>query len=143
DLRAADGLDRPAGHPGRARLAKCRGTNDFAGAVTELRHRQVAVGGSSLHVVEGGEPGAPVVLFLHGWPQSWRTWQPIMELAASTAHVVAIDLPGVGLSTGDATDGSKRAIACVVHGLIDELGLQDVTLVGQDVGAVVTFHYLR
>ena len=111
--------------------------------MTELRRRQVALGEASLHVVEAGDPAAPAVLFLHGWPQSWRTWKPIMELAAGSVHAIAIDLPGVGQSSGDATDGSKRAIAELVHVLIGELGLQEVTLVGQDVGAVVTFHYLR
>jgi pimeloyl-ACP methyl ester carboxylesterase len=38
-----------------------------------LRHPQVTVGGSSLHVVEIGDPEAAPFLFLHGWPESWRT----------------------------------------------------------------------
>jgi pimeloyl-ACP methyl ester carboxylesterase len=120
-------------------------------------HRQVTVGASSIHVVEavptaepagrasGGEDSAgPVVLFLHGWPQSWRTWRAVMTAAAADGcRAIAIDLPGVGGSTGEATDGSKKALAAVVHDLIGELGLVRPTLVGQDVGGMIAWAYLR
>lgn len=108
-----------------------------------FRHSQVDVAGSSLHVVEIGDPDATPVLFLHGWPQSWRSWQGVMREAVPHARAIAIDLPGIGRSIGDATDGSKRALAGRVHELVDQLGLSDLTLVGQDVGGVVTFAYLR
>jgi pimeloyl-ACP methyl ester carboxylesterase len=108
-----------------------------------FRHRQVAVGASSLHVVEAGDPEAAPFLFLHGWPESWRTWEPVMEMASRTALAVAIDLPGVGESTGDPTDGSKRQLAETVHQLVAALGLRDLTLVGHDAGGMVAYAYLR
>jgi pimeloyl-ACP methyl ester carboxylesterase len=108
-----------------------------------FRHRQVPAGSSRLHVVAAGDPDAPPVLFLHGWPESWRCWQPVMALAAGQAHAIAIDLPGIGESAGAATDGSKRQLADVVHWLIAELGLREVTLVGQDIGGMVVYAYLR
>jgi pimeloyl-ACP methyl ester carboxylesterase len=114
------------------------------GAVTlEFRHEHVQVGESSLHVVEVGDPCAPPILFLHGWPQSWRAWREVMTIAGRHARAIAIDLPGVGSSTGAATSGAKREIAQLVHAVIAELGLTDVTLVGQDVGGVVAYSYLR
>jgi pimeloyl-ACP methyl ester carboxylesterase len=108
-----------------------------------FRHRQIAVGASSLHVVEAGDPEAAPFLFLHGWPESWRTWEPVMSLASRSALAVAIDLPGVGESTGDPTDGSKRQLADTVHRLVAELGLRDLTLVGHDAGGMVAYAYLR
>jgi pimeloyl-ACP methyl ester carboxylesterase len=110
---------------------------------TEFRHQQVQLDDSSLHVVEAGDLAAPPVLLLHGWPQSWRTWRDVMTIGSTTARMIAIDLPGVGGSTGDATDGSKRAIAEVVHGLIEAMQLEDLTLIGQDAGGVVAYSYLR
>jgi pimeloyl-ACP methyl ester carboxylesterase len=106
-------------------------------------HRQVVVGASALQVVEAGDPEAAPFLFLHGWPESWRTWEPMMSLASRHARAVAIDLPGVGKSTGDPTDGSKRQLAETVHQLAAELGLRDLTLVGHDVGGMVAYAYLR
>ena len=114
-----------------------------AGQGAGFRHSQVSVGGSSVHVIEAGDPGARPVVFLHGWPESWRSWQAVMELASRDVHAVAIDLPGVGGSSGEPTDGSKRQIARVVHDVVNDLGLQDVTLVGQDVGGMVAYAYAR
>jgi pimeloyl-ACP methyl ester carboxylesterase len=108
-----------------------------------FRHRNVAVGDALLHVVEAGDPGGVPFLFLHGWPESWQSWRQVMAVAARPARPVAIDLPGIGESSGAATDGSKRQLAAVVHELIATLGLRDVTLVGQDVGGMVAYPYLR
>jgi pimeloyl-ACP methyl ester carboxylesterase len=66
-----------------------------------------------------------------------------MTVAARQARPVAIDLPGVGESSGAATDGSQRQLAAVVHELITTLGLREVTLVGQDVGGMIAYAYLR
>ena len=66
-----------------------------------------------------------------------------MELASRNVRAVAIDLPGVGGSSGEPTDGSKRQIARVAHDVVHDMGLQDVTLVGQDVGGMVAYAYAR
>ena len=66
-----------------------------------------------------------------------------MTLAAGSVRAIAIDLPGVGESAGAATDGSKRQIAGVVDQLLSVLGLTGVTLVGHDIGGMVTYAYLR
>jgi pimeloyl-ACP methyl ester carboxylesterase len=108
-----------------------------------FRHQQVTVGDADIHVVEAGDPGAPPFVFLHGWPESSRTWAQIMTLAAGSARAIAIDLPGVGESAGAATDGSKRQIAGVVDQFLSVMGLTGVTLVGHDIGGMVTYAYLR
>ncbi len=66
-----------------------------------------------------------------------------MEAAAGTARVIAIDLPGIGESTGAVDGGSKRLIARAVHELVRTLGLTDFTLVGHDAGGMVAYSYLR
>jgi pimeloyl-ACP methyl ester carboxylesterase len=96
-----------------------------------------------LHVVEAGDPEAALFLFLHGWPEYWYSWRHIMTIASSQVRALAIDLPGVGESTGDPTNGSKRQLAGVVRGLVEAMELSDLTLVGQDVGGMVTYAYLR
>ena len=73
----------------------------------ELHHSTVAIGDLSLHVVESGAPEGRPFLFLHGWPESWRTWLGVMGAAQDDARIIALDLPGVGGSTGTAGGGSK------------------------------------
>ena len=97
-----------------------------------LRHRQVGVGASSLHVVEAGDPATPPVLLVHGWPQSSYAWRHVMAAGAQGAYLLAVDLPGTGGSTGEATDGSKQQIAALLHQLVEQLGPEDLTLVGHD-----------
>jgi pimeloyl-ACP methyl ester carboxylesterase len=111
-------------------------------AAKPFRHSQITVADASLHVVEAGDAEAPPMLFLHGWPESWQCWEHLMRLAARDVRAIAIDLPGIGGSTGNATDGSKRQLADLVHQLIATMNLTDVTLVGQDVGGMVTYAYL-
>jgi pimeloyl-ACP methyl ester carboxylesterase len=108
-----------------------------------FRHAHVRLDDSTIHVVEAGATSGPAFLFLHGWPQSWHAWQAVMRLAAPHARAVAIDLPGIGESISAATDGSKRHLAEVVHALIARLELEHLTLVGQDVGGMIVYPYLR
>ncbi|GAA3050993.1 alpha/beta hydrolase [Kitasatospora sp. NPDC006786] len=109
----------------------------------ELRHSTVAVGDRSLHVVESGPADARPFLFLHGWPESWRTWLGVMEAAGGEARTIAVDLPGIGGSTGAVEGGSKRRLAGTVHALVRELGLTGTTLVGHDAGGMAAYAYLR
>lgn len=109
----------------------------------DFRHGQVQVEGISLHVAELGDAQARPVVFLHGWPQSWAQWRQVMELAAEQFRAVAIDLPGIGQSSGAATDGSKRTVAAIVHALIGQLALDRPVLVGHDVGGMIAYAYLR
>jgi pimeloyl-ACP methyl ester carboxylesterase len=108
----------------------------------DFRHSRVPSGDGSLHVVEAGDPDGRPYLFLHGWPQSWQTWQDVMILAAPEARAIAIDLPGVGESASSA-DGSKRQLAARVRDLVSVLGLTGLTLVGHDAGGMIAYSYLR
>jgi pimeloyl-ACP methyl ester carboxylesterase len=111
-------------------------------ANSELRHCQVDLGATSVHVVDGGRPG-PALLFLHGWPESWSMYEPTMIALSDRARVVAIDLPGVGASRGLPADGRKSTLAHLVQALIERLQLRDVILVGHDAGGMIAFAHLR
>ena len=65
-------------------------------ATAVFRHRQLDLAGSSIHVIEVGDPLAAPVLFLHGWPEDWSAWTSVMTLAAGQVRAVAIDLPSIG-----------------------------------------------
>jgi pimeloyl-ACP methyl ester carboxylesterase len=94
------------------------------GDAAGFRHSQVTAGGSSLHVVEAGDPEAAPFVFLHGWPESWSSWRQVMALASQQVRAVAIDLPGVGQSTGNPTDGSKQQLAeTVTAAVVRDVGL--------------------
>ncbi len=92
-----------------------------------------------LHVATLGD-GPPLIL-LHGWPEFWLTWEPVMRRLAGSFRLVAPDLRGFGDSTKpDATRMGQAG--AVVHAedilaLMDALGMPKAGLVGHDVGAYV------
>lgn len=121
----------------RAASATTAGDPEFEGA---FRHEFADVDGVRMHYVTGGS-GSPVVL-LHGWPQTWFGWWSIMPELAEHHTVYAVDLPGLGDSTGSPTGYDKATLAQYVHTLIaDQLGVDDASVIGHDFGAAVAFQY--
>jgi alpha-beta hydrolase superfamily lysophospholipase len=56
---------------------------------SSLTHRFVDVNGVRLHIAEQGQ--GPLVLLLHGWPESWYSWRhQFGALAAAGYQVVAL-----------------------------------------------------
>jgi pimeloyl-ACP methyl ester carboxylesterase len=108
-----------------------------------LRHFKVGVEGLSIHVAEGGAEDKEGLLFLHGWPQDWSAFAAVMGAMQEDARVVALDLPGVGLSDRPAPSNDKRTLAFCIRDVIESLGLRDMTLVGHDIGAQIVHAYLR
>ncbi|MGY5309548.1 alpha/beta fold hydrolase [Nocardia gipuzkoensis] len=107
---------------------------------SSFQHEFADIHGVRMHYVTGGH-GSPVVL-IHGWPQTWYGWWPIMPALAEHHTVYAIDLPGLGDSTGTPTGYDKATLARYVHTLIaDRLGVRDARVVGHDWGAAVAFEY--
>ncbi|MGW6424871.1 alpha/beta fold hydrolase [Nocardia sp. NPDC055053] len=105
-----------------------------------FRHEFADVDGVRMHYVTGGS-GSPVVL-IHGWPQTWYGWWQIMPALAEQHTVYAVDLPGLGDSSGSPSGYSKATLARYVHTLVaDRLGVRDAQIVGHDFGAAVAFHY--
>lgn len=112
--------------------------NDPAFSKT-FRHEFTDVDGVRMHYVTGGS-GTPVVL-IHGWPQTWYGWWPVMPALAERHTVYAIDLPGLGDSTGTPKGFDKATLARYVHALTKKLGLRNASIVGHDLGAAVAFQY--
>ena len=60
-----------------------------------ITHRFVDTNGIRMHLAEAGS--GPLVLFCHGWPESWYSWRHQLEaVAAAGFHAVAPDMRGYG-----------------------------------------------
>jgi len=62
--------------------------------------RHVAVQNLRLHYLEAGtpDPNTPPILLLHGFPTSSHLYRNLIPTLARTHRVIALDLPGYGLS---------------------------------------------
>jgi pimeloyl-ACP methyl ester carboxylesterase len=102
-------------------------------------HHTANVNGTQLHYVTGGK-GEPIVL-LHGWPKTWYKWRKVMPALAERYTVIVPDLPGLGDSSPSTTGYDKRAIAQTIYQLVNQLGFQQINLVGHDIGGMVAYAY--
>ncbi|XP_078148962.1 epoxide hydrolase 2-like isoform X2 [Carex rostrata] len=108
----------------------------------EIRHRQVATNGITMHVAEQGDLSAPPVLLLHGFPELWLSWRHQMAaLAANGYRAIAPDLRGYG-DTDMPTDPAAYTVFHIIGdlvGLLDHLELPRVFVVGHDWGAYMAW----
>ncbi|MFF9175588.1 SDR family oxidoreductase [Streptomyces sp. NPDC014793] len=63
------------------------------------RERRVRTGGVELCVAELGDPRAPTVVLVHGYPDSKEVWSEVAARLADRFHVVLYDVRGHGRST--------------------------------------------
>ena len=80
--------------------------------------------------------GRPLLL-LHGWPEFWLTWEPVMTRLADRFTLYAPDLRGFGDS--DKPEGlfGPDQQAADMLALMDALGLPQAGIVGHDVGGAL------
>jgi len=116
-------------------------TETATGLDKEFASETATVNGTTLHYVRGGK-GPPVIL-IHGFPQDWFEYRPIMSSLAKQFTVVAVDLRGIGGST-PASDGFDAAnMAQDICQLASVLKLEHVYIVGHDIGGHVAYAFVR
>ncbi len=85
----------------------------------------------------------PLVLFCHGWPESWYSWRHQMAALATEGYrVVAPDMRGYGHTDAPA-DLAQYTILHLVGdmvGVLKALGETSAVVVGHDWGAPVAWH---
>ncbi len=114
-----------------------------------MRSRFVdGINGLRMHVLEAGyeEPGRPLLLLLHGFPELAYSWRKVMgPLAAAGYRVVAPDQRGYGRTTGwdgdydgDLSSFRLLNVARDALGLVAALGYRSVAAaIGHDFGSPV------
>lgn len=105
-----------------------------------VRHRFIETNNIRMHIAEQGE--GPLVIFTHGFPESWYSWRHQMAaLAEAGYHAVAPDQRGYGQT--DAPERIDAYSLCHLSGdivgLIYALNEGPCALIGHDWGAPVAW----
>ncbi|WP_328457234.1 MULTISPECIES: alpha/beta fold hydrolase [unclassified Amycolatopsis] len=100
--------------------------------------RTADTNGVRLSAAVGGR--GPLLVLLHGWPQTGRAWARVMPALAEHHTVVVPDLRGTGASERPADGYSKVNQADDMRGLLTALGLSGpVVVAGHDIGSMIAF----
>ncbi|NSC25272.1 alpha/beta hydrolase [Streptomyces albus subsp. chlorinus] len=108
---------------------------------TQPTHRLVATPAGRTHLVEQGS--GPLVLLLHGFPESWYSWRhQLPALAAAGYRVVAVDVRGYGRSSRPADPAAYRMLDLVEDNVavVHALDATSAVVVGHDWGATIAAH---
>lgn len=102
----------------------------------EIEHQIVETNNIQLHIAGAGE--GPLVIFVHGFPESWYSWRhQLPAIAAAGFRAVAPDMRGYGRSDKPQAIDAYNQIDVVkdIIGLISALGYETAVIVGHDWGA--------
>ena len=100
-----------------------------------MDHATIRANGAAFHVVRTGR-GKPLLL-LHGWPEFWLTWKPVMARLADRYTLIAPDLRGFGDSDKPTGPYGPDQHTDDMLALLDALGIDRAGVVGHDVGGAV------
>lgn len=108
--------------------------------MVQVHHRERTVDGHQIFYREAGDPAAPTLVLLHGYPTSSFMFRHLIPLLADSFHVVAPDHLGFGLSDAPSpseVDYSFDLLADITEGLLADLGVDRYAIYVQDYGAPV------
>ena len=97
--------------------------------------------GVTLKVAQAGPKDAPAIIFLHGFPESHRTWRHVAPALADRYRVIVPDQRGFGGSDKPEGVDAYRAQECIADlcALADAYGIDRFTLVGHDWGGAIAW----
>ena len=108
--------------------------------MTEFRRVALRTG-VTLNVALDGDPSRPAVIFLHGFPESHRTWREVAPRLSGDFFLVMPDQRGFAASDLPQDFDAYRTDILVddIFALADGLGIEQFALVGHDWGGAIAW----
>jgi pimeloyl-ACP methyl ester carboxylesterase len=93
--------------------------------------------GRIAYVDSGAANDAPPLLLIHGVQDEADSWQRVLPTLAKQRRVLALDLPGFGLSDKPARRYGIPFYASCIRAFLDALGIAKAALAGNSLGAMI------
>ncbi len=110
--------------------------------MTELNHRRLSLStGIEMDAYTAGNPGNPAIIFLHGFPESHRTWRHQISHFSDRFYCIAPDQRGYrGTSKPQEVDAyTADKLTADIFALADALDVQDFIIAGHDWGGAIAW----
>lgn len=108
-----------------------------------ISHHYASISGIKLHYVESSpEQPAGTLLFLHGFPEYWATWQAQLAHFGKSHRAIALDLLGYNLSDKPSDDSRYdiHNLLSLLSGFIESICPEEtITLVAHDWGGALAW----
>ena len=110
--------------------------------MTELTHRRLSLStGIEMDAYTAGDPANPAIIFLHGFPESHRTWRQQMAHFSDRFYCIAPDQRGYrGTSKPQQVDAyTVDKLTADIFALADALDVQNFIIAGHDWGGAIAW----
>jgi pimeloyl-ACP methyl ester carboxylesterase len=101
----------------------------------------ISFGDGKIHYTDSGQ--GDVIVLLHGYLETSEIWDGFSRKLSSGFRVLAIDLPGHGLSDTFGEINSMEFMASAVKSVIDSEGINKFFLTGHSMGGYATLAFLQ
>ncbi|HKV34726.1 MAG TPA: alpha/beta hydrolase [Pyrinomonadaceae bacterium] len=95
-----------------------------------------------IHYVSEGK-GKDAVVLVHGWGCNLTLWRDQIAELSKRARVIAVDLPGHGLSDKPETKYDMDLFAAAIDAVMKDAGVEHAVLVGHSMGTPVVRQFYR
>jgi pimeloyl-ACP methyl ester carboxylesterase len=104
-------------------------------------HRLALSTGVELDVYTAGDPANPAIIFLHGFPESHRTWRHQIAALSGDYFCIAPDQRGYRGSSKpqDVAAYTADKLTADIFALADAMGVQNFTIAGHDWGGAIAW----
>ncbi len=102
------------------------------------QRKEIGLAAGPIRYREAGS--GPPIVFVHGYLVDGRLWDGVVNALADRFHCFAPDWP-IGAqqkAMSPAADLSPPGLAAIIADFLDRLGLEDVTIVGNDSGGAIS-----
>lgn len=107
--------------------------------MTTITYRTAEVDGFKIFYREAGEPNAPKLLLLHGFPSTSHMFRDLIPLLADRFYIIAPDLPGFGNSDMPGSGCTFDWIAETIDRFTEVVGFDCYAVYVFDYGAPIGF----
>jgi pimeloyl-ACP methyl ester carboxylesterase len=110
--------------------------------MTNLTHHRLTLStGIEMDAYTAGDPANPAIIFLHGFPESHRTWRHQMAAFSGQYYCIAPDQRGYrGTSKPQEVEAyTADKLTADIFALADALGVQQFIIAGHDWGGAIAW----
>ena len=100
------------------------------------------LGANKIHYVSEGK-GKDAIVLVHGWTCNLTNWRDQIPELSKRARVIALDLPGHGLSDKPQTTYNMDLFADAIDAVMKDAGVEHAVLVGHSMGTPVVRQFYR